>query len=270
LRELPENGRARAAEVSELLSAEAVISERLLTLVNSAYFDLPTEVTQIKHAVAYVGLPGIKDAALAVGAMQSLQSEDQGESQRYWRHSFHTALAAKSIARGMNTVVDFTVIRTPALLHDLGKLAYLRLFPESYTRLCEYQRRKACMFVDAERALGLPSHTAIGVKLCDLWSLPEAVTRGCESHELIDLLKTLGADKADEEIKIICLANLLSNLCIEELTGELKSAIQLAASRSLDLSEERFILLMGELYELRSQAQQLVQELGWLPPNSSR
>jgi putative nucleotidyltransferase with HDIG domain len=248
--------------VSELVSAEAAISERLLTLVNSAYFDLPTEVTQIKHAVAYVGLPGIKDAALAVGAMQSLRSQDSGECERFWLHSCHTALAAKSIVRGMTTVVDADAVRTPALLHDLGKLAYLCLFPESYARLCEYQRREACMFVDAERALGLPSHTLIGAKLCDRWSLPRAVRRGCESHELIDLLRMLGADQASEELKIIGTANLLSNLCTEELTTELKSAIQLAASRSLDLSEEGFILLMGELYELRAQAQRLAQELG--------
>jgi HD-like signal output (HDOD) protein len=262
LRELPVNGGARAAEVAELLASDEGLAKRLLTIVNSVCYDLPAPVRQIKHAVAYLGLPGIRDAALAVGAMQSLRSRDSGESERFWLHSFHTALAAKSIVRGMTTLVDVDAVRTPALLHDLGKLVYLCLFPESYARLCEYQRRGACMFVDAERALGLPSHTLIGGKVCDRWSLPRAVKLGCESHELIDLLRMLGADQADEELKIVGTANLLSNLCTEELTTELKSAIQLAASRNLDLSEKGFILLMGELYELRSQAQQLAQELG--------
>jgi putative nucleotidyltransferase with HDIG domain len=262
LREIPDTDRARAAEVTELFASDAGLAKRLLTIVNSVCYDLPTPVKQIKHAVAYLGLAETKRAALAVGAMQSLKPEDPWEFQRFWRHAFHTALAAKSIARGITKVVDVDLIHTPALLHDLGKLAYLRLFPETHSRLCEYQRREACMFVDAERALGLPSHTRIGRKLCDRWSLPDAVKRGCESHELLDLLRTLGAEQRDEELGIICVANLLSNICTEELTGELKSAIQLAASRSLGLSDSGFVLLMGELYELRSQAEQLVQELG--------
>ena len=261
LRGIADNGRVRAAEVVALFNADAGLTRRLLTIVNSVCYDLPAPIKDIKQGVAYLGLQEIKSAALTVGVMQSLEPDDAEESQRFWRHSFHTALTAKSIARGFSKVVDAEQILMPALLHDLGKLVYICCFPQSYAKLSTYQRGRACLFVDAEVDLGLPSHTLLGSRLCERWSLPEAVKRSCENHELDRLHRILDAENPDQELKVICVANLLSNLCTEELTDELKSMIQRNASQALGLDEHGFLLLMGELYELRSKVHQLVQDL---------
>jgi putative nucleotidyltransferase with HDIG domain len=256
-----DGGRANAAEVADVLSADAGLVAQLLKIVNSAYYGLPTPIKDVKHAVAYLGLAEIKRVALTVGVMERLRPENADEFQRFWYHSFHTALAAKFIAKKTSMVVDIEEIHVAALLHDVGKLVYLKFFPDQFERLSDYRAKQSTMIVDAEVHLGLPSHTELGATLCDRWMLPRSVKRACQSHELGDLHRMLADGDDREELKVICVANLLSNLCTEELTEELKTTIQDTASRALEFDEDRFLLLMGELYELRAELQQFLQEL---------
>ena len=72
----------------------------------------------------------------------------------------------------------------------------------------------------------------------------------------------LAGDEASEELRIVSLANLLSNLCGEPLTEGLKTMIQDAASRTLVLRDEgEFLLLMGELYDLGSRVEEFLGRL---------
>jgi len=247
------------AEISAVLSADRAFLARLLRVVNSAYYDLPVPIKDAKHAVAYLGRAEIGRLVPIVAVMDGLRPADEDEFRRFWSHAFHTALAAKSIAIKVARGTDTEEIPAAALLHDVGKLVYLKYFPRDFAHLSEYRRRHGLTLVDAEAYLGLPSHTALGARLCELWRLPESVRRACTSHELPDLQGMLAGDEAGEDLRIVSLANLLANLCTEKLTEELKTTIHDVASRGLALRDEaEFLLLMGEMYDLGSKVEGFV------------
>jgi len=262
LGEVLDSRRAGAAEIAAVLSADSTFASRLLQIVNSDYCDLPVPIKDVKHAVAYVGPAEIRRLALVVAVMEGLRPDEPAQFRRFWYHSFHTALTAKAIsaraARGMETD-DLPVA---ALLHDVGKLVYLKYFPRDYAQLAEYRNLHDLTIVDAEAYFALPSHTALGARLCELWHLPESVRRACLNHELPDLQRMLAGDEAGEDLRVVCVANLLSNLCVEKLTPELKTTIQNAAFRVLGLADEaEFLLLMGELYDLGSKVEAFLVRL---------
>ena len=60
---------------------------------------------------------------------------------------------------------------------------------------------------------------------------------------------------------MICVANLLSNLSLEELTERQRQAIRDETSQALGCSEPEFLLVMGELYELKSEVQTFLRTL---------
>ena len=259
--EMLARGRTSPSDVAGALSADEQAANHLLGIVNSDYYGLPSTIRDLKHAAAYLGVDEIKRVALTVGVMDRLRPADAGEFRRFWFHSFHTALAARLIARQVARTADTEELHLAALLHDLGKLVYLAYFPEAHLKLDGYRRKRALLFSDAEESLGLPSHALLGATLCDHWRFPHVVRRACAYHELDDLQRMLEGEKVADETRIVCVANLLSNLCTEELTDQLKTTIHEGASRALDFSDEEFLMLMGELYDLRPEVWQFVQKL---------
>lgn len=255
-------GRTSPSDVAGTLSADEQAADQLLGIVNSDYYGLPSTIRDLKHAAAYLGTDEIKRLALTVGVMDRLRPTDAGEFRSFWFHAFHTALAARLIARQVARSSDTEELHLAALLHDLGKLVYLVYFPAAHLELSNYRRKRALLFSDAEESLGLPSHAQLGATLCDHWGLPGTVRRACAHHELEDLQRMLDGQKVADETRIVCVSNLLSNLCTEELTDELKSAIQNGASRALEFNETEFLLLMGELYDRRPDIKRFVQDLG--------
>lgn len=256
LGEALDSRRAGTAEIAAVLEEDSAFVARLLRVVNSAYYDLPVPIKDAKHAVAYLGRAEIKRLALAVAVIDELRPEDPGEFRSFWYHSFHTALTAKSIAARAARSMETEELPFAALLHDVGKLVYLKFFPRDYQRLCEYRSAHDLTIIDAEAYFALPSHMALGARLCEMWNLPGSVRRACLNHELPDLQRMLAGDEGGEDLRVISAANLLSNLCMEKLTPQLKTTIQDTASRVLGLaSEAEFLLLMGELYDLGSRVE---------------
>ena len=51
VRELIETGDANASEVAELLQSDVALTAQILAIVNSAYYALPREVNEVRHAV---------------------------------------------------------------------------------------------------------------------------------------------------------------------------------------------------------------------------
>ena len=259
LRKTLGSGPADVREVAAVLSADTELVDRIMKIVNSPYYSLPTAIRDVRHAVAYLGADEIERIALVVAVMDELAPQDAVEFDRFWYHAFLTALTAKAICKNFARGVDPEQLHVAALLHDVGKLVYLKFFPEHYRELTGYCVSRATLMVDAEKQLDLTSHIALGVTLADRWSLPPVVKRACSLHELGDL-KRLNDDPTEsgDELRVLCSANLLSNLATGELATEVKTQIRAEVLRALDCNEGGFLLLMGELYELKPVVQRFL------------
>jgi putative nucleotidyltransferase with HDIG domain len=255
------SGRATATEIADLLGADPALVVQILKIVNSAYYGLPRRIAEVRHAVAYLGLAEIERLALAATVMKEFATDDVEELQRFWFHSFYSALICKRLARQYAKNLDAEELHTAALLHDVGKLVQLKFYPETYARMMRYCRARGRLLVEAERRFECPSHVMLGATLCERWNLPECVARACARHEPEQLEGLEPSAPRYEETRLICVANLLSNLAGDELAAEVKQQLREAALRALGNTEEEFLLQMGEVYALKTEVEAFLRQL---------
>ncbi|MFO0981298.1 MAG: HDOD domain-containing protein [Planctomycetota bacterium] len=249
-----------AAEVEKLIATDAVMTSTVLKVVNSAYYALAARISNIRYAIAYLGLGEVSRIALALSVIRGVQSADQKELKQFWLHSYLTALTAKRVAKEVR-LYDLDDLYTATLLHDIGTLVYQKFFPQHYQELVRWCAEHGRLLGDAERELGLPSHARLGSLLCDHWHLPAAVKRACEFHELQHLQTLTEPAQARPFDIVVPAANLLAALSADPLSQELKETISHEVRRVTGLDEAKFVMLMGDVYELKLKAEQAVTAL---------
>jgi len=249
---------ASVQDVAKLLSTDAGLSARVLQLVNSAYYALSHTIRDIKTAVGYVGLAQVQRLVMMSSVMQALTSKSRIEQRRIWLHSYYTALAAKRVARRFDPTMDLDELYAASLLHDVGQLLYLKFFPSDFRTLVSYAESKGRFLVDAERHFERPSHLTLGAMLCEQWELPETIGQACELHELDQLQD---AHDLHPIQRVTGVANMLVHLAESKHDEDLKREIQVCVQDKLGCSDEDFLIIMGEVYDLKSEVGQFLGQL---------
>ncbi len=256
------SGEATAAEVSELIASDPGLVAQMLKVINSAYYGLPRQITDIKHAVAYLGFGEIHRIVLTVAVMRSLEPEDGNLFRSYWSHSFFTALVSKKVAMAFEKTMAPGEIYTAAVLHDIGKLVYQKFFPEHYGAMAQYCKKKRVFLSDAEKEFGFPSHGRFGSLLCNRWQLGENLENACENHELETLHEALRAgDELPPDLKVVTISNLLTCLAEDSLNDGLKMRTAAAVQETVKITEDEFLVLMGDVYDLKSEVSRFLSDL---------
>ena len=245
-----------SAMVAEIISGDPALTAQVLAVVNSAYYSLPKTSSNVKFAVAYLGLSVIQGIVISVGVVNGMGIKEKKELKDYWYHSFYTALITKYIAKKFYRYLDPEGLWTASILHDIGKLVYIKFFPEHYRELKRFSKQNGCLFSEAEKHYNLPLSSYFGYLLCHHWRLPIEVETACEYHNLFHISK----EGSDFQI-VIALGNLLATLSEGGINESCKNKIKEVTENILELSPENFISLMADVYELRSEAEQFLRSL---------
>ncbi len=255
------SGDVGPTEIANLLAADAALVALVFKLVNSAYYSLPRRIDNITQAVAFLGLSEINRLVLTVSIMQALEPESISEYKRFWRHSFYAALTSRYLARTFFRTMELEGLYSAVLLHDIGKLVYMKFFPEHYRVLNEFSQENGCFFHEAEQSHSMPSHQLFGAILCDRWGLPDSIRDACEFHEL-NQLEQVGPDTEDREFKIVAsVSNLMAHLADGQLNDELRERVSQRIQSALECSQEDFLISMGEIYELQDSVDSFLNQL---------
>jgi len=161
----------KVGEVAELIAADATFTARLLQCVNSYEFGLLYPVSDVKQAVALVGLDRTRQvtishatAAYAKGALRT------AELRRCWQHTVATAVLAEEIAHACDSFTN--VAFTAGIMHDIGRLALLVAYPAEYERVVRGAAEQSLDILDFEREEFGLDHTEAGRVLAERWGLP--------------------------------------------------------------------------------------------------
>jgi len=113
---------AAVGEVSDLISSDPSLVAQILKVVNSAYYSLPQEISKVHFAIAFLGLNEVYRMVLALSVINTMSIEEKEELNRFWFHSFYTALCTKHLAKRYSPQLSFDELWAAAILHDIGKL----------------------------------------------------------------------------------------------------------------------------------------------------
>lgn len=245
-------------QIANLIGHDTALVAQVLKVVNSAYYSLPKEIVEVKMAIAFLGINEVYRIILTLSAINSLADGDTKEFSKIWLHSLYTALCARHLSQKFEPFISPGELWTAGLLHDIGKLVYLKFFPEHFKALAKHSEESGVTFSEAERHFDLPTSAYFGVLLSERWRLPAKVREACRCHSLDDLKKQ---ETLDPFTKMICLANLFAVFTQDNLSSTSKQEIGETLRSELGLEENAFLIILGEATEWRIEAENLLSNL---------
>jgi len=246
------------SEVSNLVKTDPALVAQILKIVNSAYYSFPREIVEISFAIAYLGINEVYRTVLSLSVINTLDLNDSANFNKFWFHSNYTALLTKFITEKYAPFLPLEKLWSAAMLHDIGKLIYLKFFPKHFNILIKYCETQGELFSHAEKHFSLPSSAFFGKLLCERWRLPGRIKDACKAHSLDDLKKIKGESATDDFIRMISIGNLTAVLAENNLKEELKELVSSQIRTSLNLSSEEFLVLMEDVNAFKQKVYQLM------------
>jgi putative nucleotidyltransferase with HDIG domain len=193
-------------QVSHIVEQDVAVSAKLLQVVNSAFFGLSRNVTDIKTAVVCLGISVLQDLVLTIEVQRSFTPNElitEEFLEEFHRHAQLTARFAAGIAQSLQMS---PAVVLAALLHDVGKLVMADRTPAHFARaLAESQEEGLPLFEVEERLIQI-SHAEVGAYLLSLWGLPSAVVEAVAHHHHPRRVAQTSIDM----VLVVYIANLLA------------------------------------------------------------
>jgi putative nucleotidyltransferase with HDIG domain len=183
LRSVMEDPLSSADDAARIIEGDQSLAAKVLSLVNSAYYGLPREITKISQAVPLLGFRSTSQIALGISVINMFNDRDDGKFDRegLWRHSIACAICAQMIAKKASYGRPEDCF-SGGLLHDIGKLVLDQFLHDELVVILERTEQDGVPFLEAERhRLGI-DHAVIGEWLARKWKLPLPVVVSIRHH----------------------------------------------------------------------------------------
>lgn len=187
--------------MASVVSADPVLSARLLKIANSAAMSNAGHISDIRTAVTRIGFNMVYNTAVSIAMNQllgvKLPAPLRTQLDELWLHSVQVAAIAHVLAKKL-TRINPDEAMLGGLLHDIGKIYVLM-------RAGEYPD----LFGDSNAfdAVVKEWHTGVGAAILQSWNFSAELVMVVDEHELLSRNTTTVADLVD----VVMVANLFAN-----------------------------------------------------------
>ncbi len=174
-------------QLVQVIEKDPVMTVKILRVLNSAYYNLPSKITSVNHSVVFLGFNTIKNLALSIASVGILpKHNDAGfDIQQYLMHSLTTAGIARSLA-GKLSGIDPMDCYIAGLLHDFGKVVFAQFMPDEFNEALEESSGKNIPLYVAEKQIIGVDHSVVGSMLAEKWQFPKALIECIRNHHSPD------------------------------------------------------------------------------------
>ena len=173
--------------VADLISQDIAITAKILQMINSAYFGLPSRVSSVLQAVNLLGLETVRSLVLAAGVFEGLHDQLRQcralSIESLYRHSVTVGTNSQRIALkiGLSRYLSDDALMA-GMLHDIGKLILMSHFPDELARSIEMATAKSWSLERAEERIMGTTDAEIGAHLLSLWGLSDQILEAVALH----------------------------------------------------------------------------------------
>lgn len=235
-----------AEQVAKVVSAEPVLSARLLRVANSAAMNRAgIEISDIRTAITRLGFDMVHNTAVSIAmeqlALSNVDKRLRPWMQALWHDSINVAALSFVIAK-KQTSLNPDEAMLAGLLHNIGKIYIVTRIEEKFPEL----------FEDAGTLEQIMQqwHTGVGSTILGAWNFSESLTKAIEEHDDTGREHFGPPDLAD----VIMVANLYSDL---DKPGQ--DWTEISAIKRLDLTPLTAKQVLNESME---EVQSIKQALG--------
>jgi HD-like signal output (HDOD) protein len=200
---------ADASRIVRVIGSEPVLAAQLVRMANSAALNpARSSITDLKAAVARVGLDTVRSATIAFAVQQLREAPALRGLEKQlgvlWRHSVQIASLSYSVARRLTTVSGDTAMLA-GLLQGIGKLYIL-------TRASRHR----ALFADplTYQAIEHDWHLSIAAALLENWGMADEIVQAVHESENVDRESRGAPGLADVLVVATILADVNGDLTV--------------------------------------------------------
>lgn len=161
-----------------IIARDPGMAGKVLQAVNSSFFGVSRDVTDVTTAVRLLDPGLIRDLVVSGGIFHPFPTDPGlpfcADSLRAYSHRVATIAQREGGGKAE--------LFTAGLLHDIGKLVLAETMPEAYARVLSRAAEDAVPLHDAETEVLGASHAQVGAYLLSLWNLPPTVVEAVAGH----------------------------------------------------------------------------------------
>lgn len=241
--------KSTARDLHNIIKNDPALSTRVLKVVNSAFYGLPGQISEIDRAIVLLGLSAVKNIAISASIARLFTAERISErfnARDIWRHS----LAVAVVTRQFCTIAGKKAFAEEAflagLIHDLGLLVERQAFPDELTQIIERAPKGDRPFIELEHELIGTDHQTLGAALAAKWKFPRMIQVVLGYHHNIENLN-------DENRLLPTMVYAADVLCCHERIGFHLTAegqpLDEGVLTSIGVNEDDFNIIREELPE---------------------
>ena len=175
-----------ANDLNRVIALDPVLTGRVLQLVNSAYYGLPSKVNSLTRAIILLGLNTVKNLVLSFAVFEVFSRHDAFRvfsADRFWEHSLAAAAAARLLAeRSGLPLAEREEHFVAGLMHDIGKIPLNHLFPDAYRQAVREASAGGCGIRSGEKKWIGADHCRVGLMIARKWELSEELSAALAAH----------------------------------------------------------------------------------------
>jgi putative nucleotidyltransferase with HDIG domain len=174
-------------DLTQTIEKDQAIVQRILKLVNSAFFGFQSTITDISRAVAILGFNTIRNVIISVSVINAFKGKDTFKGfdiTDFWVHSVGVAITSKTLAVKTRLHPPEDAF-TGGLLHDIGKIVLSQYFQDLFKKIWVSTRENNLSFYEAEHREIPIDHAQIGGYLAKKWGLPSGLIDTIRYHHVL-------------------------------------------------------------------------------------
>jgi len=253
--------KSTARDLHHIIKTDPALATKILKVVNSAFYGLPGQVSDLDRAIVLLGLSAVKNIAISASISRlftSAKLSDKFTARDLWKHSVGVGVVTRQLCSLIGKKAFAEEAFLAGLIHDLGMLVERQAFPDPLSEVIRMASKNGDRpFCDIEKEIVGADHQALGIALAAKWKFPRPLQVVLGYHHNIDNL-------SQEHRLLPTIVYIADTLCSHErigfhLTGECQ-ALTDTLLESVSLTETDLEQVREELPEQIETAEALLSD----------
>lgn len=243
-----------ADDIAHLIGQDPALTARLIKLVNSPFYNFPSQIDTLSMAVTVLGTRQLRDLVIATTVVNNFKipSKINFNLEIFWCHSISTGIAARTMALAQNIPNSERLFIT-GLLHDIGKMIMALLLPRETESLNKVNKNANLQIENPEEQIFGFTHSHLANELLASWHFPESISQPILHHHDLDSKKEFQTDTA-----ILHVANVIANNIQAPISEDDDTLLKLEALEILGIDKTIVESYYEEVYNCLDEILQLL------------
>jgi len=253
-----EDPRSTAQDMHDIVKHDPALAAKILKIVNSAFYGLPSQIASLDRAIVMLGLSAVKNIALAASLSRLFRPgaiSDSFTARDLWTHCIAVGVCSRLLANASYGQVEETFVA--GLVHDMGLLVEYQLFPAKLRTVVDCCHAEPQDFCAVERGVIGGDHQAFGAALSAKWKFPPGLRAAISYHHRSDSLKP-------EFRRVVTAVMLADTICCQNQLGFFLTAqtqsIHSPMLETIGVSEAQVAGMLETLPERIEETEQIFAE----------